>query len=89
MPSGHVRWFSPEKGFGYIRLPDGADVFFAEPAIRASDRGLITSGQNVEFDLQDGPLDSQAHDVRVLRPRDPKRQEVDADSAQTRTRPSR
>ncbi len=67
MPQGTVRWFDPERGFGFLALPDGsADLF-----VHASEIGgdgatrLLREGQAVEFEVGAGDRGPQARGVRV------------------------
>ena len=60
---GKVKWFSSEKGFGFIEREDGGDVFVHFSAI--SDEGFKTlaEGQQVEFDIVEGQRGPQASNV--------------------------
>lgn len=60
---GKVKWFSSEKGFGFIEREDGGDVFVHFSAI--SDQGFktLTEGQQVEFDIVEGQRGPQASNV--------------------------
>ena len=60
---GKVKWFSSEKGFGFIEREEGGDVFVHFSAI--SDEGFKTlaEGQPVEFDIVDGQRGPQASNV--------------------------
>jgi len=62
--SGTVKWFSNEKGFGFISRPDGDDVFVHHSAITMDGYRTLTEGQAVEFDIVDGPKGQQAANVR-------------------------
>ena len=61
---GTVKWFSNEKGFGFISRPDGDDVFVHHTAIQMEGYRTLTEGQKVEFDVVDGPKGKQAANVR-------------------------
>ncbi|MGH7424672.1 MAG: cold-shock protein, partial [Candidatus Methylomirabilales bacterium] len=49
MPTGTVKWFSSEKGYGFISRPDGDDVFVHFSAIEGSGYRNLEEGQKVEF----------------------------------------
>ena len=64
MAQGTVKWFSNEKGYGFISRSDGEDVFVHFSAIAGSGYRTLTEGQEVEFDVVDGPKGQQAANVR-------------------------
>ena len=66
MPEGTVKWFSNEKGFGFIERSDGEDVFVHFTAIAGDGYRSLAEGQSVEFDIVDGPKGKQAANVRPL-----------------------
>ena len=67
MPTGHVKWFSLEKGFGFIAQADGgADVFVHFTAIQADGYRSLDENQAVEFDIVQGPKGPQADNVRMI-----------------------
>ena len=67
MAQGTVKWFNPDKGFGFI-TPDegGADVFVHFSAIQTSGFRTLDENQRVEFDVTQGQKGPQAENVRPL-----------------------
>jgi CspA family cold shock protein len=62
---GTVKWFSNQKGYGFI-TPEGGgkDVFVHHSAIQGDGYKTLDEGQNVEFDVTQGPKGEQAANVR-------------------------
>ena len=67
MPSGKVKWFNADKGFGFLADDDGADVFVHRDALPAGVTEL-KPGQRVEFGVVQGRKGNQALQVRLLDP---------------------
>ena len=63
---GTVKWFSNEKGFGFISREGEDDVFVHFSAIAGEGYKSLTEGQAVEFDVVDGPKGKQAANVKPL-----------------------
>ncbi len=63
---GTVKWFSNEKGYGFISRADGDDVFVHFSAIQGEGFKTLTEGQEVEFDVVEGPKGQQAANVRPV-----------------------
>ena len=63
MAVGHVKWFNPEKGFGFIRQENGEDVFVHYSAISGDGFKSLEEGQEVEFEVSEGPKGPQAANV--------------------------
>jgi CspA family cold shock protein len=61
--NGKVKWFNDSKGYGFIERPDGDDVFVHYSAIAGTGFRSLTEGQEVEFDIVDGPKGKQAANV--------------------------
>ncbi len=51
MPKGTVKWFDPERGFGFILSDDGTDVFLHQSAIQGGDYVVLDEGDRVEFEI--------------------------------------
>ncbi|MFO7246403.1 MAG: cold-shock protein [Thermaerobacter sp.] len=66
MYRGTVKWFSNEKGYGFISRPDGPDVFVHYSAIDEEGFKTLEEGQQVEFDIVEGARGPQAANVRKL-----------------------
>ena len=64
MATGTVKWFSAEKGFGFITRSDGPDVFVHFSAIAGEGYKNLEENQQVEFDVTQGPKGPQASNVR-------------------------
>jgi len=67
MPTGKVKWFDPERGFGFITADDGSQVFLHTSALPA-DNPSPKPGTRVDFGLADGRKGPSALSVRVLDP---------------------
>jgi len=61
-----VKWFSNEKGYGFIAGSDGEDVFVHFSAVEGDGYKSLAEGQAVEFDVVDGPKGKQASNVRAV-----------------------
>ena len=66
MPTGTVKWFSAEKGFGFIARADAEDVFVHHTAIDMPGFRTLQEGQAVEFELASTDKGDQAQGVRVI-----------------------
>ncbi|MGP3979824.1 cold-shock protein [Streptomyces sp. KR80] len=67
MATGKVKWFNPEKGFGFIEQDDGgADVFVHFSAIQTSGFKELYEGDKVQYDVTQGPKGPQAENVIPL-----------------------
>jgi CspA family cold shock protein len=63
---GTVKWFSDQKGFGFISREDGDDVFVHHSGILGEGYRSLTEGQAVEFDVTQGQKGPQATNVRPV-----------------------
>jgi CspA family cold shock protein len=60
---GKVKWFNPEKGFGFIEREGGKDIFVHFSAIQGEGYKTLEEGQQVEFDITEGERGPQAANV--------------------------
>ena len=65
MPSGKVKWYDADKGFGFLTRDDGGEVFVHSSALPSGVTAL-KSGQRVEFGVIEGRRGQQAMQVQVL-----------------------
>ena len=67
MAKGIVKWFSNQKGYGFI-TPDGGgkDVFVHHSAIQGDGYKTLDEGQSVDFEVTQGPKGEQASNVKKL-----------------------
>ena len=63
---GRVKWFSDQKGFGFIEQPNGEDLFVHYTAIQGDGFKTLSEDQEVEFDIVEGPKGLQAANVVKL-----------------------
>jgi cold shock protein len=66
MAQGTVKWFNAEKGYGFIAVDGGRDVFVHYSAIQQDGYRSLDEGQRVEFDVEQGDRGPQATSVRTL-----------------------
>ena len=66
MAQGTVKWFNPDKGYGFISDENGKDVFVHYSGLAGDGFKSLDEGQKVEFDVQDGAKGPQAVNVVKL-----------------------
>src|SRR5260370_16137264 len=67
VPTGKVKWYDADKGFGFLTRDDGGEVFVHSSALPADSAGL-RAGQRVEFGIVEGRKGAQALQLRLLEP---------------------
>ncbi len=65
MAKGKVKWFNNSKGYGFITTEEGKDVFVHHSEIQGEGYKSLDEGQEVEFEVQQGPKGEQA--VKVVK----------------------
>jgi CspA family cold shock protein len=66
LAQGRVKWFNDAKGYGFIQRDSGPDVFVHYSAIQGEGFRSLTEGQQVQFELIEGPKGLQASNVQKL-----------------------
>jgi len=66
MVRGRVKWFNEKKGYGFIEQENGEDIFVHYTAIVGHGFRTLRQGQEVEFEIVQGPKGPQAANVTVL-----------------------
>lgn len=67
MPTGKVKWYDADKGFGFLSQEDGEDVYVRSSALPAGVEGL-KPGQRVEFGIASGRRGPQALSLKLIEP---------------------
>jgi CspA family cold shock protein len=65
MPKGTIRRLTADRGFGFIRTERGEDLFFHRNELQGVDYNSLREGQQVEFEVEQGPDGSCAAKVRL------------------------
>ena len=66
MANGIVKWFNDKKGFGFIELEDGKDVFVHHSGINSAGFKSLKEGDRVTFDIEQGQKGPAAVNVTVV-----------------------
>ena len=66
MAEGTVKWFSDQKGYGFIEQDNGQDVFVHHTSIEGSGFKSLNEGQRVQFEIETSPRGPQAKNVEML-----------------------
>ena len=66
MVTGTVKWFSPDRGYGFISRENGPDVFVHHSAIQGDGYKSLEENHKVEFEVTQGPKGLQATNVRIV-----------------------
>jgi CspA family cold shock protein len=66
LAQGTVKWFSNEKGYGFIQRDEGDDVFVHHSAVEMEGYRSLTEGQRVEFEVVQGDKGLQASNVKPV-----------------------
>ncbi len=66
MVNGTVKWFNDGKGFGFIEQANGPDVFVHHSGIVSNGFKSLNEGDNVTFDIENGPKGPSATNVKTI-----------------------
>lgn len=67
MATGTVKWFDEKKGYGFITMDEGKDVFVHYTAIQGDGFRKLAEGERVNFEVKQGTKGPQADQVQVIR----------------------
>jgi len=71
LENGIVKWFSKNKGYGFIQGQDDRDIFVHFSSIKGKGYRVLEEGDEVAFELVQSPKGPQAFDVRVVKKAEP------------------
>jgi CspA family cold shock protein len=63
MAIGTVKWFNPQKGYGFIEMEDGKDIFVHYNSIQGSGFKSLDEGERVSFEIRNSPKGEHAENV--------------------------
>ncbi len=66
MPTGTVKWFNDKKGFGYISVEGGEDIFVHHTSIESDGFRTLGEGDKVEFEIVQGDKGNKAENVKKV-----------------------
>lgn len=66
MNTGKVKWFNSEKGFGFVTVDGGKDIFVHYSSITGNGFKALEEGQSVSFDIVESDRGEQASNVTIL-----------------------
>lgn len=66
MPTGTVKWFNDKKGFGFISVEGGEDVFVHHTSIESDGFRTLEEGDKVDFDIVQGEKGNKAENVKKI-----------------------
>ena len=66
MAEGRVKWFNDKKGYGFIEIDNGKDVFVHHTSIEGAGFKSLSEGQSVSFEVEQGAKGPQAVNVKKL-----------------------
>ncbi|MCP4267116.1 MAG: cold-shock protein [Candidatus Brocadiaceae bacterium] len=66
MATGTVKWFNDKKGFGFISIEDGEDIFVHHTAIESDGFRTLEEGDKVEFEIVKGDKGDKAEQVKKI-----------------------
>lgn len=63
MATGTVKWFNPQKGYGFIEMEDGKDIFVHYNSIQGQGFKSLDEGEKVRFEIRNSPKGEHAENV--------------------------
>lgn len=67
MPTGVIRRLVKDRGFGFIKVDDGQELFFHRSELRDTTFELLKEGESVEFEKGEGPKGPKAVNIKLVK----------------------